>query len=107
MVLDELCARVIPWFSVDRAGSWGPDDRKFLDQLISNLWGTPTQMLLLDLEVRLLNLEWRFIRMAIGASGPIFQPTDTEILVTIKYLVTSLSGDTKLPTHDWHFLIIE
>ena len=45
--------------------------------------------------------------MSIWTSGSVLLPSDTEILVTIKYLLTSFTGDTKFPAHHGHFLTIE
>jgi hypothetical protein len=92
---------------VDRAGSGRSDHGIFLDQFVTNLWGTPTLMTLLNPQNRLLYLEGRFVGMPIRTSGLIFQTTNTDILVAIKNLVAGLTGDAKLPTHHRHFLTIE
>jgi hypothetical protein len=93
--------------SVDRAGRRRLNNGKLFDQLVTNLGGAPTPMFPFDSQDRLLNLEWRFIGMSIRASGPVFQPTNAKILIAIKYLIAGLTGDTKFPAYQCHFLTIE
>ena len=80
--------------------------RELLDQLVTDLAGTPVGVFLLDAEDRALDLVGQAVGLSIRCSTAVVQPLKAAVLVPIVDLVASWSGDAELPTQRCHLLAL-
>lgn len=83
------------------------DRRKQLDQFVPYFRGAPGTVLLLESENLPLDLEGRLVRVAIRRSGPVFQPGQSLVLVSVKQLISGFTGNAELTAKRGHLFAIE
>src|SRR5258707_12769760 len=74
------------------------------DQALSDFTVTPTGVLALHVQDKVLHLKRKLMSIAIGTTASVCQPLNAACLISIKNLVARFAGDSELPAKFRHWL---